>query len=220
MLSMLLALQGGGFLLGLLICLYRTNDRHAFFGGLRRLEPAWAFSIMALLLYSMTHLNSRYLGSFIAICFIAAYVGLRIPRRLAIGISIFGLLWAAAFSSMTKRYCEGYRAWTHATVNQPWATAEGLRQLGIPEGVKIASACYSNRGNVLWARLMKAHIVAETDWTFDWTLSPDDQHRVLAALAQNGARIAVIDHAPASPVSEWNEINHTGYYFYRLALLP
>ncbi len=135
---------------------------------------------------------------------------------------IVGLLWSICFSSTTTEAGARYLPWESTPTNIWWQAATGLQELGLHANDKVASVCYSNRSNVLWARLARAHIVAETDWSVDfWQLSEVDQRRVLLALARSGALMAVSDQAPPDPARAvgWRQAGSTRYYAYSLPQL-
>jgi hypothetical protein len=106
--------------------------------------------------------------------------------------------------------------------NISWQVATGLQTLGLHVNDRVASVCWSNRKNVLWARLARARIVAETDLDVDfWRLSELDQRRTLAALARSGALMAVSDETPPDPTRAvgWRQAGSTNYYAYSLSQL-
>jgi hypothetical protein len=219
----LLALQGGGFLLGWGICFLLYKDRARTLKDLAATWPAWGVSIGSILLYSAVHIEPRHISVFAAVLMLTAFAAIYVPtKRLAVGIATIGLLWSIWFSSATTMGGSRYSAWDSTPTNVSWQAATGLQELGLHPNDKVASVCYSNRSNVLWARLARAHIVAEADWDVDfWKLSEADERRVLAALARSGALIAVSDEAPADPARAvgWRQAGSTNYYGYSLSQL-
>jgi hypothetical protein len=218
----LLALQGGGFVLGWGICLLLySRDKTRIHKDLVATWPAWGASIAAILLYSAVHIEPRYVGAFAVVLPLTAFTAIHVPgKRLATGIAIGGLAWSMCFSSTTTVGGPGYPLWPTTTVNVSWQVATGLQKLGLHPNEKVASVSYSNRRNVFWARLAKAHIVAEMDWNVDfWRLSEVDQRRALAALARSGALMAVSDETPPDPARAvgWRRAGSTSYYAYSLS---
>ena len=237
----LLARQAGGFLLGWGICFLLYKDKARILSHLAATWPAWSASMAAILLYSIVHVETRYIGAFEAVLLLTAYSAIRVPGRpLAAGIVVLGLLWAvigsagltlqarthhghstsANVSSQTARGLQ--KLGLHAP-NVWWQVAAGLQNLGLHANDKVASVCWSNRSNVLWARLAKAHIVAETDCDVVdfWQMSEVEQQRTLAALARSGALIAVSDETPPDPTGAvgWQQVGGTNYYAYSLSQL-
>jgi hypothetical protein len=139
-------------------------------------------------------------------------------KRLAAGIALVGLLCAISFAAGPTAGAH-YLPWGNKSSNDSWQVAAGLEEMGLHPDDKVASVCYSNRANVLWARLARAHIVAETDWDVDfWRLSAIDQRHVLDTLAQSGALMAVSDVTPSDPAHAvgWRQVGTTKYYAYSL----
>lgn len=217
----LLALQGGGFLLGWGICFLLCKNKARILKDLAATWPIWGVSIAAVLLYSAVHIEPRYIGPFATVALLSAYTSIHIRgKRLATGIAMAGLLWALCFSSITTAGGSRYLPWASTPANVWWQVAGDLQKLGLHVNDKVASVGYSNRSNVLWARLARAHIVAETDWDVDfWRLSEADQGRVLVALARSGALMAVSDEAPPDPARAvgWRQVGTTEYYAYSLS---
>jgi hypothetical protein len=228
----LLLLQGGGFLLGLGICFYRSTPKGQVLSDIIRLWPLFAVGASGILLYCAVHVEPRHIGAFVAIPLIAAFAATHVPRsRSAAAIAMLGLLWSFGFSAVnatmgTKHLSfdgANYTPWDHTPSNVSWQAASGLQKLGLHMNDKVGSVCYSNRSNVFWARLARVHIVAEPDGGVEfWQLSGVDQKRVLTAIARSGASIAVSDEPPPNPAREvgWKQVGNTAYYAFQLSELP
>jgi hypothetical protein len=215
--------QGGGFLLGWGICFLLYKNKAQVLSQFVTMWPIWVPSILAILLYSLIHIETRYLGPFVLALLLTAYTGIQVPKKtLALCIAVVGLLWSIIFSWTTVVGEGRYLPLSTALNNTSWNAAKGLQELGLHDHDKVASVCYSNRRNVLWARLAKVQIIAETDWHSDfWRLSEADQHRALMALARTGASMAISDEAPpdAARALGWQQVGDTDYYAYSLSEL-
>jgi hypothetical protein len=218
----LLARQGGGFVLGWGICVLLYQNKARIFRDLVAMWPVWGPCAAAILLYSTVHIETRYIGAFAALLLLTAYSATHIrSMRLAVGSALAGLLWAIIFAPAPTVGAR-YLPWSRTPGSISWQTAKGLQKLGLHSNDKVASVCYSNRNNVLWARLARAHIVAETAWDVNfWRLSEANQRRVLAALARSGASMAVSDERPPDPVHVlgWRQVGSTNYYAYSFSQL-
>jgi hypothetical protein len=218
----LLARQGGGFLLGWGVCFLLYENKARTLKNFAITWPAWVVSIAVLLLYSAVHVERRYIGVPFAVLLLTAFMALHVKgKRLAIGIVIVGFGWALVFAPQLTSDAR-YFPWSSTSGNTSLQAAVGLRNLGLRDDTKVASVCYSNRSNVLWAHLLKAHIVAETAWDVKfWELSAADQRRVLIALAHSGALMAISDEIPPDPTRAvgWLEAGTTKYYAYSLSQL-
>jgi hypothetical protein len=215
----LLAKQGIGFLLGWGICFILSKRKADFLKNVASMWPAWVASLVAILLYCAVHIEARYIGTLAVLLMLTAFSATDITKkRLAAGIALVGLLCAISFAAGPTAGAH-YLPWGNKSSNDSWQVAAGLEEMGLHPDDKVASVCYSNRANVLWARLARAHIVAETDWDVDfWRLSAIDQRHVLDTLAQSGALMAVSDVTPSDPAHAvgWRQVGTTKYYAYSL----
>jgi hypothetical protein len=218
--AQLLVYQGGGFLLGWVLCFLLQKDRSVP----TRLTPAvlaWVVSIATIVLYCAVHVEPRHLGPFAAVLFLVPFTVVHIPRKwLAGSVAVLGLVWAACFYSVTTIQGERFRPWARTPENVSWQVASDFQHFGLTAGDKVASVCCGVIQNARWARLARAHIVAEVDCNSSfWQLSEADQQRALAALSSSGAKMAISDQPP--PASEhavgWQRVGSTNYYAYSLS---
>ena len=216
----LLVCQGGGFLLGWALCFLLQKDKSVP----TRLIPAllaWSASIAAIVLYCLVHAEPRHLGAFAAVLFLVPFTVIHIPgKRLAATVAGLGLVWAACFYSVTTTQGERFRPWARTPENVSWQVANSLHHLGLTAGDKVASVCCDVIQNVRWARLARAHVVAEVDCNASfWRLSEADRQRVLAALLSSGAKWAISDEPPpaSEPAVGWQRVGLTNYYVYSLS---
>jgi len=211
--------EGGGFLLGLVFCIWMCAEKNRIGERLAAAWPALAISCGAILLYNLVHVETRYVGAFATLILLSVFSSAGAPSRsLSFGIATFGLVWAALFAPPPTTGAHYLPSFRHC-VNTSWEVARGLEQAGLHENDKVASVDYSNRNNVFWARLAKVHIVAETDRSVDfWRLSDQDQRRILEAMRRTGAAIAVSDSPPLERSREigWQRVGSTEFYSYRL----
>jgi hypothetical protein len=236
-----LVLQAGGFLLGWGICFLLYKNKVRILRNLSATWPAWSASLAAVLLYCLVHVETRYIGAFATVLLLTAYTAIRVPGKLlAVSIAVVGLMWAVVGSAgltlearthqghstsanVSSQTAKGFQKLGLHAPNVWWQVATGLQEMGLHANDKVASVCWSNRSSVLWARLARAHIVAETDCDVVdfWQLSEVDQRRVLAALARSGASMAVSDETPpdAARAAGWRQVGSTHYYAYSLAQL-
>ncbi len=81
----LVALQGGGFLLGWGICFSLYKNKARILKNLENTWPAWGLSMAAILLYGAVHMEPRHIGAFAAVLVLTAYAAAHIPgKRLAL----------------------------------------------------------------------------------------------------------------------------------------
>jgi hypothetical protein len=216
----LLVRDGALFSLGWAICFSLYRKRTHLLRNFATLWPASIPAAVAVLLYLVVHIESRYIGSFIVVLMLIAFSSFEMKKTwLAASIGTAGLAWAVIFAPVPTEGAHFF-PWQSPTTNLAWQAAASLEDLGLRPDANVASACYSNRQNVFWARLARVHIVAETDWNvFFWQLNEADQQRVLAALRSSGATFAVLDTPPPDPAraADWRQLGNTNFYAYRLA---
>jgi len=212
---------GGGFLFmwAVFALLHRRIHFHM------KITPhwvVWLISLGALFLYLPFHLSLRYIGPYTAVLFFVPFTAVRLPRiPPTIALVVLSLIWAALDPVINLR---GEAPWDVTPVNAYWQIASGLQSMGLNAGDNIAVACEGMRSS-RWARLNRAHIVAEMDpypASSFWQLSKADQQRVLTAFSSTGAIMAVTDQPPPSPgyATGWQEVGTTGYYAYLLPTRP
>lgn len=216
--------QGGGFLIGLILCLLLQKDRTPR----KDLAPRWAAWLVAagaLLFLCAVLINPRYIASAVAILFLVPFTTLpgRIGKTLGGAIAIGGFAWALAFSSVSTYLGDPTFAFQNTPQNAAWQLATDMQHFGIQPHDEIACAGHGGATPLVFAaRLMRARIVAQVDWSVTfWRLSEPDRQRVLAALASTGAKFAVAEAPPPSPAQAagWQPLGSSGYYVYVLSNL-
>jgi hypothetical protein len=215
-----LLFQGGGFLVGGGLCYLLRKDRSVHL-QLNCAWKLWAVSVATLVLYCAIHVEPRHLAPFALVIFLIPFVTIGIPKTwIAAAVAGLGLCCAALFATIGTADSGGYQLWDRTPENVSWQVADGLQHIGLVAGGKVASVCQEGENNVRWARLLRVHIVAGTDWHLDfWRLSKMEQKQALAAMASSGAELAVADEAPEDPAnaSGWHQIGSTHYYVYALS---
>jgi hypothetical protein len=103
----------------------------------------------------------------------------------------------------------------------PVHVANGLSQIGVQPGDKVAvigNALYSSS---MWARLARVRIVAEmpgNEQNF-WAADPGVKSQVIKIFASTGAKIIVAEEGPSyGSTSGWQTIENTGHYVYMLTV--
>jgi hypothetical protein len=219
----LLICQGGGFLIGWILCLLLQKDK-TLRKGTAPGWIAWLVGLAALLFLCAAHVETRYIASIVTTLFLIPFTSLsgRIGKILGGAVAIGGLVWAVSFSSVTTwRGEEMHPLLPFQTTpqNDSWQVATDMQRLGIQPSDELAIAGHSNP-IVFAARLMRARIIAQLDWSVSfWQLSEPDRQRVLAALASRGAKYAISEVAPPDPSQAvgWQRIGSSRYYAYPLS---
>jgi len=231
---------GGSLIVGMFLLLYMSR-RTAINEALHYwflLVPA----VAAFILYSLIHVENRYVASFVVLLCVVAFASVRLPpsndsARLTAGVAVAMLvmLFNPIGPLASRRYYSSAISLLRAREdfsNIHWRVADGVRQLGIKPGDKVASTNYANYNNVTWARLARVRIISEV---YDRTGNADEggaardknnfwkadvlvQKQILCYIANAGAKVIVADDAPNWAVKAgWLNLGDTGYYAYLLS---
>lgn len=190
----------------------------------RLLIPAVAGLTIYLLVTDLQHLKpyeSRYLAPFVMLLFAGILSSVRLPsteevKRFMAGMTL-GLL--LVFGGKFSNQLIG----DFASVFQPgehiyWQVAEGLKQLGVQPGDKVAHLGYKD---YYWARLAKVKIVAEIPQPEKfWEQDDLTRAKVLQALKETGAKVLVQEPGLKLPKTEaatgWKKLGKLKSYAYLL----
>jgi 4-amino-4-deoxy-L-arabinose transferase-like glycosyltransferase len=220
------------FCLGLVILLYQDG------GALINVREYWFLivpALIALSLYLLINIEPRYLAPFvpvIALSLLAAVPssGTAEGRRWLGGITcgvllifllaVFPFAVRATYSSLRELV-----GGTAASRDVQWQVAEGLRQLGVQPGERVAVI-----GNTMfdsWPRLARVRVVAEIpeipvgNPERFWFAEGNTQQQAFTALALSGARVVVADSFPRDAANRlkdeklgcWQHLGRTEHYF-------
>jgi hypothetical protein len=228
--------QQGGLVAALLILYFLT--RRGPSTNLQNVVRESGLAIVALLalgMYAVVHVQSRYIGAFVVLLWADLLAGIRLPasheaHKLiafvgAIMLS-FLLINIAAFNLQGVRNLAGFGnadqiASSEKSVSRARAgdVADELHRLGIRSGDKIAVIGYGF--DSFWARLARVQIVAEMfGWEADpfWLGDSSLQSKVVHAFAGTGAKAIIAERVPdyVSP-NGWHRVRNSNYFIYVLA---
>jgi hypothetical protein len=218
--SQILLVHQGPIVVGFLIlALYAGNAR----GLMKDIAHFWfllAPSILILALYTGLTAETRYVGSFLAVTWMALFLSVRIPTEHEDGRVTRKVVLASALalilmiSLQTIRNALQGPADIHDSAWKDRAVAIELQKRGIREGDNvgfIGSSLWA-----YWAHLDRVRIVAEIpDEDVDAFYQADagTQESVRRAFAGTGAKALVADRFPSSSDSmHWQALGRTGYW--------
>jgi hypothetical protein len=179
--------------------------------------PLLILALSALGLYSLVHVEWRFIGAFVCLLWLGAFSLVRLPvaqdsKRLIVGviIAIAATTWLSAVWSMNHRDPQGGPAY--------WKAARALNEKGIRPGDKVAVVGSNGpvlEGVVYLARLARIQIIAQVNEPDRFrTADSSTQSRVIEAIARTGAKaILTLPEPPrSSPESQWQRLGNTNYY--------
>jgi len=220
----ILPYMSGVFVGFLGMALFARSDG-SFGKGFFKEWPIWVPAAAALGLYGLVYVEARYVAPFFVLIWMSLFAGLRFPRSsvaqafvrtltLAMGLMFgMGIMWLAGRSLFRALQPLPF-------VN--WQVAEGLREIGLQPGDRVASIGFALEG--YWAHLAGLKIIAEIPLggvASFWTSPAQIQSEAFADFAQAGAKVVVTDQAlPPGSAEGWQEIGGTGYFAHRLDGIP
>jgi 4-amino-4-deoxy-L-arabinose transferase-like glycosyltransferase len=188
---------------------------------LRKHSFLWVPPLIACSNYTIVLVEHRYVAPFVLLLWIAAFscllgAALELPRRVALALILAVL--AVTGLRVVKSMSSDLAAILAKPDNLNWQIAQGLRDVGLRSGDKIADL--SLTGDVHWARLAGVKIVSEIplgDGNIFWTENAEAKRKLFQLFAGTGAKALVTKDPPLSAASEgWIPLAGTGFYAHHL----
>ena len=220
-------------LVGFLILLYQ--DRKRWFRGLRGELGLLLPSIAAFAMYSLVHVEPRYLGPFLPPLWLALFSSLRMPARersqklISYTIVLVVLVvMVAVTTKSTHTFYSSVRNMTGNTVEQgagqptQLQISEALRNRGLQPGDAIGLLNFDPYWLpvVNWARLAHLRVIAEmpNSDADEFLAIPDSRRQeAIEAFAKAGAKALIAARVPPDKVlSGWERLGNTNYYVLQL----
>jgi hypothetical protein len=185
--------------------------------------------IAALGIYSLVHVEQRYISPFVVLLWAGAFSGVSLPDseesgRLLASVSMAMLLIMAMMigppnARVIYSVACDLMNWRVLPADLQWQVADGLSRMGIQPRDSVASI--GNSDDAYWARLAKVRIVAEMpskDADTFWAADDAVKSQVIQTFARAGAKVIVAEKAP-SHISTigWQQIGKTDHYVYFLS---
>jgi 4-amino-4-deoxy-L-arabinose transferase-like glycosyltransferase len=212
------------FFVALLVVVFLAREPGDLLLSLARDWFLWLPAALGCLAYTLVLLEPRYVAPFLPLLWLAAFSAVfkslpekspRVAMAIILAIlSVMGVKLAKAISSDVI-------ALSSHEVNSNWEIAQGLHELGIAPGDKVAGL--SRVAEAHWARLAGVTIVAEVPLGQEnifWTSGPELQSRVFEKLASTGARAVVTKEPPPGLTAGWVQLHGTVYYAHLLHAEP
>jgi hypothetical protein len=234
----------GAFVVGLLILAALRPRRPAVAGWLKANGYFVAPSAVALVLYDLVHVEARYVGAFLLIVILGAFMALvagvpygtdGLVRAIAVASWILLLLPGVGRTTSPRYYSYLLHPSTQPVDQQqiphgpstasPWRVAAALRARGVRPDDRVGTVQHAGRADAMWARLARVKIVSEVwpdapDQDF-WRATSRAQEEAVEAMTRAGARAIVSDFPPSGDAKIlWHPLGDTGYYLHPTAAEP
>lgn len=217
-----------GLVVGCLILYFMSRRRWL---GVKDIAQHWNLfvpAIAALGMYSLVHVESRFIAAFVVLLWMGVFSGVRLSdsqesRRLVACVTAamltvmmitIGFLPALKAYSTARDLIRGRNPWPHAQ----WQVADGLNRMEVQPGEKVA--WIGNPANNAWARLARVQKVAEipsVEADNFWAADHLVKSQVIKTFARTEATVIVTKNVPSSASTiDWQRIGNTDYYAYIL----
>jgi len=218
---------------GLLIVFFTlylvSGRRWMLVPDLARYSDLIIFVLVALGGYAVVSVNKRYVEAFLVLMWLVLFSGLRLSdtaasKRLmtyAISVLMVMMTLTVVGSSAAEAYLatRNLIAGEDVSTHPHWQVAEGLHQMGVEPGDKVAVV--GDSFGAFWAHLAGLKIVADVtfgDAELFWRTDASQRARAIDALAKTEAKAIVADRPKlsAEDSGSWRKIDDTEYYVYML----
>ena len=205
-----------GLFAGFLVFLFWGGVRH-FVNNFLKESFLWAPAVAALGMFSLVHVEPRYVSGFIILLWAAAFLALRIPEPgntvvRSVALTTVLLLGLQIILSFKKNIVE------HPPYSNPAVAcevAQDLRAEGVKAGDRVAFIGYAVWYHY-WAHVAQVSIVSEVAGQgveAFWAASPELRLKVTTLLAQTGAKAVVARDVPSRSLADgWKKVSNTNYY--------
>lgn len=217
-----------GLILGFLVLFLMSGRGRSCF---RDLAEQWVLILpaaAALMMFSLLHIENRYIAPFVVILWFGVLLAVRLPaspecKRLlgCVAISIAALVIAPlGYDTFSKAYgsVRHLQRGTEPASSLHWRVADELRQRGMLPGDRVAVV--GNGTRAYWAHLGRLKIVAEMrDQHVDEFVAalPWVKNSIVEAFRRAEAKI-IVGKLPAYFDGDgWEKLGETGYFVYELS---
>jgi hypothetical protein len=179
-------------------------------------------SLVPSLLYGLVMVQTRYLGAFVVLFWLALLPKIKLPanetsKAMVLSATVVMLLTPAL--SLARSSTRDLRVGRASRAD--WETAVALQALGLHTGDRVG--CIGLSFDVGWARLARVTVAAQIPTGRDggyWRASARTQTAVLRAFARTGAHAVVADRPPAGCVATgWRRLESSDRYV-RILVAP
>jgi len=205
------------FIVGFLAVALFCGSFRVVSSGILEKWPVWIPAVVPFVLYMFVHVESRFVGAFFTLLWMALFLGLRqgcqgLPSRFANGI-IFAITVMVAITCVTAAAGD-VKQIVSANPNEEWQAAQALQNAGFSEGDRVGIIGHTNVADY-WAHLAGLSIsaeIAQEDAPIFWQAPTDEKSRIVDEFYNTGARAIVTRLAPPPNAAGWTRLGQSPYY--------
>lgn len=177
-------------------------------------------AITALGMYSIVHVEPRYIGTFvviIALILISGSLLYNVALSKGMAILMLAMCLIVTFPESSRVILDVARG-KDETRHISWQIVKKLHKLGLREGDRVASVNFSEADIARWARLARVTIVAEVphlpgfgEGGF-WDASSEVRAKIIDMFGKTGAVMIISNEKPKGPdITGWEKLGITGH---------
>jgi hypothetical protein len=212
----------GSLATGFLVLLLLRRPKSDFFRALISEIFLWGPAVVAFVMYSMIHVELRFLPGFIILVWTALFSAIRVTKS-ATNDAIFRWVTCAIviLLGIQIAWSVGHSIFRSASMRPvpEREVVEELKSKGVGEGDRVAFIGFASM-NHYWAHLGRLSIVAEVpgDQVPDFLAArPEVKTKIFNIFATAGATAVLAQDLPQEELaSGWKNISHTNYYVFYL----
>lgn len=216
--------------LAVAILIFLGMSRQGWKSYARRLAERWDLllpTFFCLAMFCVSHLENRYAGPFFALFWLAAFLGVRLPKSADFMKLAEQVMRAIVLMMMVQTFIlnrEPVYAVLHdylrgkdgLSVHEQWVIADSLKREGLRPGDSLG--IIGDGGASYWARLLRGRIMAEIPRSLTpqfWRAEASRQAGALQAFTSAGVKAVVMKKEPLdSPSPGCRRIAATDYYVF------
>ncbi|MBA2527274.1 MAG: hypothetical protein H0V18_16065 [Pyrinomonadaceae bacterium] len=218
-----------GLVVGWLSLYLLSRRRWMVVGDLAPYSSLIIPALAGLGIYFLAIVELRYVAPFVMLLWLGLFSGLRLPdnqvsRRLIACVMIVLMLMMVVKVTASSNHeasvtVSSLIAGEGTSAHEQWLVADGLHQMGVVPGDRVA--VIGNSIRAFWGHLAGVRIVAEIkprDANGFWAVDESVRSEAIETFARTGAK-AIVTERPAlcAESAGWRKIGNTNYYAYLLS---
>ncbi len=206
------------------VLIYMGRMKKYLFDDLAYYKVLLLPAIFAFVMFSLVHMEARYIAPFVVIFWLSLFSSIRMPdtnraKRLMECVTLLAVSIVMITTGVMS--AQEISAWKrNGSEHTDWQIAETLKKYGIKQGDKIATIGYTVPHLPYWARLLKVKVISEIpekDSLIFWESNGDLKNQVILTIAKTGAKaIIAMDIPECCSDNSWVKLGNSNSYLYDL----